>query len=153
MCTHHSVGSLCLTCCDLDNSKCLGFRVKTKTASKYGLSSQPRLVDIIAAVPPHYRKALIPKLRAKPIRTASGVSGWLNWRTGGGGGKAGVGSSDSWSEGVCSRRLGLLDSDICGQLNPTILHTMCSQIWYTCVTNKYMYTHKSLKNKNENPGV
>ena len=75
MCTHHSVSSLCLKCCDLDNYKCLGFRVKTKTASKYGLSSQPRLVDIIAAVPPHYRKALIPKLRAKPIRTASGVSG------------------------------------------------------------------------------
>lgn len=48
--------------------------MKTKTAAKYGLSSQPRLVDIIAAVPPHYRKILIPKLKAKPVRTASGVS-------------------------------------------------------------------------------
>lgn len=63
-----------LKCCDPDNTKCFTFRLKTKTASKYGLSSQPRLVDIIAAVPSHYRKALVPKLKAKPIRTASGVS-------------------------------------------------------------------------------
>ncbi|KAK2093896.1 Elongator subunit [Saguinus oedipus] len=47
-------------------------KVKTKTAAKYGLSAQPRLVDIIAAVPPQYRKVLVPKLKAKPIRTASG---------------------------------------------------------------------------------
>ncbi|XP_029416990.1 elongator complex protein 3 isoform X2 [Nannospalax galili] len=47
-------------------------KLKTKTAAKYGLSAQPRLVDIIAAVPPQYRKVLIPKLKAKPIRTASG---------------------------------------------------------------------------------
>uniref|UniRef100_A0A2I3TL94 Elongator complex protein 3 n=1 Tax=Pan troglodytes TaxID=9598 RepID=A0A2I3TL94_PANTR len=49
-------------------------KVKTKTAAKYGLSAQPRLVDIIAAVPPQYRKVLIPKLKAKPIRTASGIA-------------------------------------------------------------------------------
>ncbi|KAM4836913.1 elongator complex protein 3 isoform 2-T2 [Thomomys bottae] len=49
-------------------------RVKTKTAAKYGLSAQPRLVDIIAAVPPQYRKVLVPKLKAKPIRTASGIA-------------------------------------------------------------------------------
>ncbi|XP_040596465.1 elongator complex protein 3 [Mesocricetus auratus] len=49
-------------------------KLKTKIASKYGLSSQPRLVDIIAAVPPFYRKALIPKLKAKPVRTASGIA-------------------------------------------------------------------------------
>lgn len=50
------------------------FRIKTKTAAKYGLPAQPRLVDIIAAVPPQYRRVLVPKLKAKPIRTASGVS-------------------------------------------------------------------------------
>uniref|UniRef100_A0A6I8S7M3 Elongator complex protein 3 n=2 Tax=Xenopus tropicalis TaxID=8364 RepID=A0A6I8S7M3_XENTR len=50
-------------------------KLKTKTSAKYGLSAQPRLVDIIAAVPPQYRKILVPKLKAKPIRTASGVSG------------------------------------------------------------------------------
>ncbi|XP_078069551.1 elongator complex protein 3 isoform X1 [Mustelus asterias] len=49
-------------------------KVKTKTSSKYGLTSQPRLVDIIAAVPPQYRKVLVPKLKAKPIRTASGIA-------------------------------------------------------------------------------
>lgn len=49
-------------------------KVKTKTSAKYRLSAQPRLVDIIAAVPPQYRKVLVPKLKAKPIRTASGIA-------------------------------------------------------------------------------
>ncbi|NXW36861.1 ELP3 protein, partial [Phaetusa simplex] len=49
-------------------------KLKTKTAAKYGLSAQPRLVDVIAAVPPQYRKVLVPKLKAKPIRTASGIA-------------------------------------------------------------------------------
>ncbi|XP_072558735.1 elongator complex protein 3 [Paramormyrops kingsleyae] len=49
-------------------------KVKTKTSAKYGLSVQPRLVDIIAAVPPQYRRILLPKLKAKPIRTASGIA-------------------------------------------------------------------------------
>ncbi|KAK3931022.1 Elongator complex protein 3 [Frankliniella fusca] len=49
-------------------------RLKTRIASKYGLESSPRLVDIIAAVPAESKKALLPKLRAKPIRTASGIA-------------------------------------------------------------------------------
>ena len=49
-------------------------RLKTKISSKYGLDSSPRLVDIIAAVPEDAKKILLPKLKAKPIRTASGVS-------------------------------------------------------------------------------
>jgi len=48
-------------------------RLKTRIACKYGLETSPRLVDIIAAVPPESRRILVPKLRAKPIRTASGV--------------------------------------------------------------------------------
>ncbi|XP_075930287.1 elongator complex protein 3 isoform X2 [Petromyzon marinus] len=48
--------------------------LKTKAAAKYGLPSQPKLVDIIAAVPPQHRKVLVPKLKAKPIRTASGIA-------------------------------------------------------------------------------
>ncbi|CAE1170736.1 ELP3 [Acanthosepion pharaonis] len=48
--------------------------IKGKSASKYGLASQPRLVDIIAAVPQQYKKALVPKLKAKPVRTASGIA-------------------------------------------------------------------------------
>ncbi|XP_062345575.1 elongator complex protein 3 isoform X1 [Cinclus cinclus] len=49
-------------------------KLKTKTSAKYGLKAQPRLVDIIAAVPPQFRKVLLPKLKAKPIRTASGIA-------------------------------------------------------------------------------
>lgn len=48
--------------------------LKTRIAAKYGLETSPRLVDIIAAVPADYKKLLLPKLLAKPIRTASGVS-------------------------------------------------------------------------------
>ncbi|EDO42840.1 predicted protein [Nematostella vectensis] len=49
-------------------------KVKGKAASKYGLASQPRLVDIIAAIPHSHRKVLLPKLKAKPVRTASGIA-------------------------------------------------------------------------------
>lgn len=49
-------------------------KIKSRISSKYALESQPRLVDIIAAVPHESKKILLPKLRAKPIRTASGVS-------------------------------------------------------------------------------
>lgn len=49
-------------------------RSKTRLASKYGLETSPRLVDIIAAVPSEYKKVLVPKLRAKPVRTASGIA-------------------------------------------------------------------------------
>ncbi|CAD5122818.1 DgyrCDS11223 [Dimorphilus gyrociliatus] len=49
-------------------------KLKTRISGKYGLSSSPRLVDIIAAVPYQYKKVLTPKLKAKPIRTASGIA-------------------------------------------------------------------------------
>ncbi|XP_067623312.1 elongator complex protein 3 [Eurosta solidaginis] len=49
-------------------------RLKARVSSKYGLESSPRLVDIIAAVPQDAKKILLPKLRAKPIRTASGIA-------------------------------------------------------------------------------
>jgi len=48
--------------------------VHFRISSKYGLETSPKLVDIIAAVPSDHRKALVPKLKAKPVRTASGVS-------------------------------------------------------------------------------
>ena len=48
--------------------------IKGKSASKYGLVNQPRLMDIIAAVPQQYKKALVPKLKAKPVRTASCIA-------------------------------------------------------------------------------
>lgn len=49
-------------------------RLKTKIASKYGLETSPRLVDIIAAVPTESKKILYPKLKSKPVRTASGIA-------------------------------------------------------------------------------
>jgi len=48
--------------------------LKTRTSSKYGLETSPRLVDIIAAVPHDHKKTLVPKLKAKPVRTASGIA-------------------------------------------------------------------------------
>merc|ERR1719251_643724 len=49
-------------------------KTKTRLSSKYGLETSPRLVDIIAAVPHEHKKTLLPKLKAKPVRTASGIA-------------------------------------------------------------------------------
>ncbi|KIH51075.1 hypothetical protein ANCDUO_18842, partial [Ancylostoma duodenale] len=49
-------------------------RLKCIIAQKYGLSSQPKLVDIIAGVPAEFKDVLLPKLKAKPVRTASGIA-------------------------------------------------------------------------------
>ncbi|XP_043476926.1 elongator complex protein 3 [Leptopilina heterotoma] len=49
-------------------------KLKARISSKYGLDSSPRLVEIIAAVPADYKKILLPKLKAKPVRTASGIA-------------------------------------------------------------------------------
>lgn len=48
--------------------------LKTTIAKKHGSKVVPRLVDIISAVPQESRDLLLPVLRAKPVRTASGVS-------------------------------------------------------------------------------
>ena len=49
-------------------------KLKTRLASVHSLETSPRLVDIIAAVPPQHKKTLVPKLKAKPVRTASGIA-------------------------------------------------------------------------------
>eukprot|EP00035_Acanthoeca_spectabilis_P031472 m.14285 g.14285 ORF g.14285 m.14285 type:complete len:561 (+) comp4768_c0_seq2:113-1795(+) len=49
-------------------------RLKSEVSKKYGLKSQPRLTDILAAIPHSHRQALLPKLKCKPIRTASGIA-------------------------------------------------------------------------------
>ncbi|KAJ3014855.1 Elongator subunit [Thoreauomyces humboldtii] len=48
--------------------------VKNRVARKYKLHTQPKLVDIIAAIPEQHREMLLPRLRAKPVRTASGIA-------------------------------------------------------------------------------
>uniref|UniRef100_A0A915K0W5 ELP3-like N-terminal domain-containing protein n=1 Tax=Romanomermis culicivorax TaxID=13658 RepID=A0A915K0W5_ROMCU len=41
-------------------------KLRGSISSKYGLTSQPKLTDIIAAVPTDYKDVLLPKLKAKP---------------------------------------------------------------------------------------
>lgn len=48
--------------------------IRNRVSSKYRLQNQPRLVDIIGAVPEEHKTVLVPFLRAKPVRTASGVA-------------------------------------------------------------------------------
>ncbi|CAH8568495.1 unnamed protein product [Heterobilharzia americana] len=48
-------------------------KLKSLISSKYGLASQPRLVDLIAAVPAEHKHVLLPHLKAKPVRSASGI--------------------------------------------------------------------------------
>lgn len=48
--------------------------LKAATCAKYQLQNQPKLVDIIAAIPESQKVLLLPRLRAKPVRTASGIA-------------------------------------------------------------------------------
>jgi elongator complex protein 3 len=48
--------------------------LRARMSKKFRFGGVPRLVDIISAIPDEYKKALLPKLKARPIRTASGVS-------------------------------------------------------------------------------
>lgn len=47
--------------------------LKNRAARRNKLQHQPKLVEIIAAIPEQHKAALLPKLKAKPVRTASGV--------------------------------------------------------------------------------
>eukprot|EP01031_Cornospumella_fuschlensis_P043510 gene43510-53197_t len=49
-------------------------KVKSEISKKHKLSYIPKLVDIIAAVPESYKSKLLPYIKAKPVRTASGVA-------------------------------------------------------------------------------
>lgn len=48
--------------------------LRGQVSKKHYLSTQPPLTAIIAAVPEHYKKYILPKLIAKPIRTSSGIA-------------------------------------------------------------------------------
>ncbi|KDD72223.1 hypothetical protein H632_c3671p0, partial [Helicosporidium sp. ATCC 50920] len=47
---------------------------KRAACVRYSLAKAPKLVEIIAALPEEHRAALLPRLKAKPVRTASGVA-------------------------------------------------------------------------------
>ncbi len=49
-------------------------KIKGEISKKHKLSYIPKLVDIIAAVPENYKAKLLPYIKAKPVRTASGVA-------------------------------------------------------------------------------
>jgi elongator complex protein 3 len=49
-------------------------KIKSEVSRKHKLSYIPKLVDIIAAVPENYKAKLLPYIKAKPVRTASGVA-------------------------------------------------------------------------------
>ncbi len=49
-------------------------KIKSEISKKHKLSVVPKLVDIIAAVPENYKAKLLPYIKAKPVRTASGVA-------------------------------------------------------------------------------
>lgn len=48
--------------------------LRMKYAKKYSLSAIPRLTDVLAAVPEDWKERLRGWLKAKPVRTASGVA-------------------------------------------------------------------------------
>jgi elongator complex protein 3 len=48
-------------------------KIKAEISKANGLNRQPKTIDIIAAIPEQYKKELLPKIKAKPVRTASGV--------------------------------------------------------------------------------
>lgn len=47
--------------------------IKSQFARRNGLTTIPKTVEVIAAIPENWKKFILPKIRAKPIRTASGV--------------------------------------------------------------------------------
>ncbi len=66
-------------------------RLKNEVGGKYALEKLPKLIDIISAIPVTHRKALLPHLKVRPIRSASGV------RTGRRAVGAGAGADRRWA--------------------------------------------------------
>jgi elongator complex protein 3 len=48
--------------------------IRTAVMKKYRTKGSPKLVEIIAAIPEQYKESLLPMLKVKPIRTASGIA-------------------------------------------------------------------------------
>lgn len=47
-------------------------RLKMEVSKKRKLRHTPKLMDLIAAVPEDYRDKILPYIKSKPVRTASG---------------------------------------------------------------------------------
>ena len=48
-------------------------KIKADYSTKYSLIDSPKTVEIISAIPEEYRDAIVPILKTKPVRTASGT--------------------------------------------------------------------------------
>lgn len=48
--------------------------IRKRIQKKYRVQATPKLVEIIASIPAEYKQHLLPMLKAKPIRTASGIA-------------------------------------------------------------------------------
>ena len=48
-------------------------KLKSQMAKKHHLHCAPKQVDIIAAIPDSHRPFLLPLIKSKPVRTASGI--------------------------------------------------------------------------------
>jgi len=57
-----------------NGSTCNFTKLKGQASKKYKLGGIPRVSDVIAGIPLNYRSKLLPFLRQKPVRTASGVA-------------------------------------------------------------------------------
>lgn len=49
-------------------------KIRQECSKRNGMQGIPRLTQIIAGVPEQYKKQIVPLLRAKPVRTASGIA-------------------------------------------------------------------------------
>ena len=48
--------------------------LRGNSSKRFGMKGVPKLTDIIASVPENWKKQLLPLLKAKPIRSASGIA-------------------------------------------------------------------------------
>ena len=58
----------------MKNEKLNISKLKHEIASKNKLNFAPKLTDIISSIPEEYKSRLLPLLKAKPVRTASGIA-------------------------------------------------------------------------------
>eukprot|EP01130_Rhizamoeba_saxonica_P013847 TRINITY_DN5957_c0_g1_i1.p1 TRINITY_DN5957_c0_g1~~TRINITY_DN5957_c0_g1_i1.p1 ORF type:complete len:559 (-),score=118.28 TRINITY_DN5957_c0_g1_i1:102-1736(-) len=49
-------------------------KLKNQFSSANGLAKIPKTIEIIAAIPKRHRSTLLPRIKAKPVRTASGIA-------------------------------------------------------------------------------
>ena len=48
--------------------------INKKISAKYSLPHIPKLVEIISGIPEEYKSVITPLVKAKPVRTASGIA-------------------------------------------------------------------------------